>query len=210
SRSMGAPDTLPARTRRRIAGAASARGAARSAGTGSTETVPTEAGSVMASRTTGESTKGPRWCQSTWRTRARTPAGGANRSLLPGLPSRPLHLPLDVAEEAANGRGRFTLYEGPNQTLHEAGHRGVRGDRLREAHARAVLRRPLENDRAADVGVVALDWEALEADPGDAVALIARGGAGHHAHRAGRALTGDEAVGVGVHALAGGQIGHAA
>src|SRR5262249_16378007 len=73
----------------------------------------------------------------------------------PGLPSRPLHLPLDVAEEAANGRGRFALYEGPNQTLHEAGHRGVRGDRLREAHPRGGLRRPLENDRAADVGVVA-------------------------------------------------------
>ena len=32
---------------------------------------------------------------------------------------------------------------------------------------------------AADVGVVALDREALEADPVDAVALIARGVAGH-------------------------------
>src|SRR5215475_1225074 len=107
--------------------------------------------------------------------------------------SRRLHLPPDVAEEATHARGRFALYEGPDRTLHEAGDGGVRGDRLREAHPRAVLRRPLENDRAADVCVVALDWEALEADPVDAVALIARGVAGHHAHRAGGALPGDEA-----------------
>src|SRR5262249_50340511 len=116
----------------------------------------------------------------------------------------------DVAEEAANGRGRFALYEGSDKALHEAGHRGVGGDGLREAHPRGGLPRLLENDRAADVGVVALDWEALEADPVDTVALIARGVAGHHAHRASRALPGDEAVGVGAHALAGGKIGHAA
>src|SRR5262249_59462364 len=113
--------------------------------------------------------------------------------------SRRLHLPPDVAEEAAHGRGRFALHEGPDHTLHEAGNRGVRGDRLREAHLRAVLRRPLENDRAADVGVVALDREALEADPVDAVALVTRRVAGHHAHRAGGTLPGDEAVGVRAH-----------
>src|SRR5262249_47888531 len=125
-------------------------------------------------------------------------------------PSRRLHFPLDVTEEAANRRGRFALYKGPNQTLEEAGHRGVWGDRLREAYPRAGFRRRLENDRAADVGVVALDWDALEADPVDAVALIVRGVAGHHAHRASGTLPGDEAVGVGAHALAGGKIGHAA
>ena len=59
SRSMGAPNTLPARARRRNAGAASARGAARSAGTGSTGTVSTDAGSVIGSRQQGNSTKGP-------------------------------------------------------------------------------------------------------------------------------------------------------
>src|SRR5262245_30614379 len=47
---MGAPDTPPARARRRNAGATSAPGATRSAGTGSTETVPTDAGSVIGSR----------------------------------------------------------------------------------------------------------------------------------------------------------------
>src|SRR5262245_21170065 len=125
-------------------------------------------------------------------------------------PSLRLHFPLDVTEEAANRRGCFALYEGPNQTLDEAGHRGVWGDGLREAHPRGALRRPLKNDRAADVGVVALDWETLEADPVDAVALVVRGIGGHHAHRAGGTLSGDEAVGVGPHALAGGKIGHAA
>src|SRR5262249_17444474 len=78
-----------------------------------------------------------------------------------------------------------------------------------EAHPRAVLRRLLENDRAADVCVVAIDREALEADLVDTVALIARGVAGHHAHRAGSALPGDEAEGVRAHTLAGGKTGHA-
>src|SRR5262249_28165627 len=56
------------------------------------------------------------------------------RTRCPSPLSRLLHLPLDVTQEAANRRGRFALYEGPNQTLKEAGHRGVWGDRLREAH----------------------------------------------------------------------------
>src|SRR5262249_53765214 len=103
-------------------------------------------------------------------------------------------------------RGRFALYEGPDRTLHEAGDGGVRGDRLREAHPRAVLRRPLENDRAADVCVVALDWEALEADPVDAVALIARGVAGPHPPPGRRRAPGRRSGGVGAHTLAGGQI----
>src|SRR5262249_38784768 len=54
------------------------------------------------------------------------------------------------------------------------------------------------------------DWEAVEEDPVDAVAFIARGVAGHHAHGAGGTLPGDEAVSIGARALAGGKIGHAA
>src|SRR5262249_39272990 len=123
--------------------------------------------------------------------------------------SRRLHLPLDITEEATHARGCFVLYEGPDQTLQQAGHRGVRGDRLRESHPRAVLRCLFENHRAADVGVVALDREALEADPVDAVALIARGVAGHHAHRPGGALLGDEAVGGRAPTPAGGKLGDA-
>src|SRR6516165_12835254 len=50
---MGAPDTVPARARRRDAGAVSARSAAESADTLSTETVPTVAGSFLGLCTSG-------------------------------------------------------------------------------------------------------------------------------------------------------------
>src|SRR5262245_19569911 len=49
------------------------------------------------------------------------------------------HLPAGVVEEAAYGRRRFVLDEGPDQTLEETGHRRIRGDRLREADPRRGL-----------------------------------------------------------------------
>src|SRR5262249_52977906 len=142
--------------------------------------------------------------------RSRPGTGRTSPAATPSGRPRLLEFPPDVVEETAYGRRRFPLYERPDQTLHEARHRSVRGNHLRETHLGATVPRTLEHHRAADVRVVVLDRDALEADPVDAVAFVARRVACHHAHRAGGALPGDEAERIGAHALAGREVGHTA